>query len=112
MKYENQFSYFFVHANEWREEEWAISLSALLTGEALEVYSRLSEEDGVSYRQLKKALLKRYNLTEDGYREKFRTCQPKYSETKEQLIFRVKRTLKSGSNYEGQKQRMRVGTGN
>ena len=34
-----------------------------------------------------------YNLTEDGYREKFRKCKPEQSETMEQLIFRVKMYL-------------------
>ena len=28
--------------NNWSEEDWAVSLSALLTGRALDVYSRLS----------------------------------------------------------------------
>ena len=31
----------FATANNWNREEWAVSLSALLTGKALDVYSRL-----------------------------------------------------------------------
>ena len=41
-------------------------LSALLTGSAMDVYTRISDTD-----KLKKALLTRYNYTEDGYRKKF-----------------------------------------
>ena len=32
-------------ANNWRREEWAQALCTLLTGKALDVYSRLSDED-------------------------------------------------------------------
>ena len=35
----------FVQANNWRREEWAQALSTLLTGKALDVYSRLSDEN-------------------------------------------------------------------
>ena len=49
-------------ANLWREENWAISLGALLAGKALEAYTRLSEEDAMNYQELNNALLKRYNL--------------------------------------------------
>ena len=62
----------------------------------------------MSYPQLNKALLKRYNLTEDGYREKFRKCKPEQSETIEQLIFCVKTYLekwmelsRTEATYEG-----------
>ena len=47
-------------------------LSALLSERALEVYSRLSEEAAQDYDRVKLALMKRYDLTEDGYRRKFR----------------------------------------
>ena len=47
----------------WNKQDWAILLSALLTGRALEVYARLSEDDATDYRKIKAALLKRYNLT-------------------------------------------------
>ena len=50
--------------NEWKREDWATSLSALLTGRALEVYSRLSDRDAVNYDRLKETLLSRYDLTE------------------------------------------------
>ena len=53
----------YARASEWPEENWAISLGALLTGKALEAYTRLSEEDATNYRELKKALMNRYNLT-------------------------------------------------
>ena len=36
-------------AHGWPETEWAVNLSALLTGRVLEVYSRLNEEDANDY---------------------------------------------------------------
>ena len=79
--------------NNWTEDTWAVSLSLLLTGKALDVYSRLSDEEAVSYMHLKQALLKRYNLTEEGYRNKFRICKPEKDETPEQFVFRMKTYL-------------------
>ena len=42
-------------------------MSALLTGKALDVYTRLSQEDATNYDKLKLALLRRYNFNEHGY---------------------------------------------
>ena len=64
-------------------------LSALLTGRALEVYSRLSGRDVVNYDRLKEALLSRYDLTEEGYRSKFKTAKPLRGESCEQFIVRL-----------------------
>ena len=38
----------------WKDDEWATDLSALLTGKALGVYSRMSAKDAVQYDRLKK----------------------------------------------------------
>ena len=68
-------------------------LSALLSGRALEVYSRLSEEAAQGYDRVKLALMKRYDLTEDGYRRKFRASKPEVDESPEQFIVRLDRYL-------------------
>ena len=60
-----------------------------MTGRALEVYSRLSDRDAVNYDRLKEALLSRYDLTEEGYRSKFRTAKPLEGESCEQFIVRL-----------------------
>ena len=97
----------FATANNWNREEWAVSLSASLTGKALDVYSRLSDENTTNYDELKNALLKIYNLTEHGYREKFRKCRPEKEESPEQYIFRMETYLEkwielsNSQTYEG-----------
>ena len=70
----------FAKSNKWNESIWATSLSALLTCKALDVYSRMSETAAVEYKELKEALLKRYDLTENGFRVRFRNSKQKKRE--------------------------------
>ena len=74
----------------WEKDTWAIKLSALLTGRATDVYTRMSETDASDYDKLKKAPLTRYNYTKDGYRERFREATPETEETPFQLVIRLK----------------------
>ena len=83
----------FAETAKWKKDGWASKLSALLSGRALEVYSRLSEEVAKDYDKVKIALMKRYDLTEDGYRRKFRASKPEVNESPEQFIVRLDRYL-------------------
>ena len=56
----------------WKQEEWVMNLSPLLTGKGLEVYMCMPDDDMDDYGQLKLALLKRYQMTEDGFRKAFK----------------------------------------
>ena len=73
----------------WKETEWASYLSALLTSRALDVYSRLPDSAAADYKQLKQALLKRYTLTDEGHRLKFRQERPERDESPSQFIARL-----------------------
>ena len=77
----------------WEKDTWAIKLSALLTGRAMDVYTRMSDADTSDYGKLKKALLTRYNYTEDGYRKRFREATPETEETPDQFVIRLKNYL-------------------
>ena len=68
-------------------------MSALLTGRAMGVYTRMSDTDANDYGQLKKALLTRYNYTEVGYRKRFREVKPETEETPDQFVIRLKNYL-------------------
>jgi len=46
-----------------------------LKGKALEIYSRLPVKDTQDYEILKDALLKRFNLTEEGFKQKFESAK-------------------------------------
>src|SRR6218665_1424452 len=47
---------------------WAMTLSRFLDGKALSVYQRMGSEDCQDYEKLKTELLRRFRLTEGGYR--------------------------------------------
>ena len=83
----------FAKNNKWQEDVWATRLSAVLTGKSLEFYSRFSREKADDYRMLKLALLRHYDYTEEGYRGKFRGCQPEEGETPALFIERIKSYL-------------------
>ena len=77
----------------WEKNTWANKLSALLTGRAMDVYTRMSDTDANDYNKLKKALLTRYNYPEDGYRKTFREVKPETEETPHQFIIHLKNYL-------------------
>ena len=88
----------FARAQAWPDSDCATNLSLCLTGEALEVYSRLSPEDSLNYDKLKEALLLRFQLTEEGFRKKFRNGRPKEGETTVQFLARIENYLKRWIN--------------
>ena len=87
-----RFERFAINAK-WHKEEWATNLSALLQGKALDVYSRLSAADAQDYDKLCDNLLRRYQLTEEGFRQKFRISKPEIEETAGQFVVRLSNYL-------------------
>ena len=77
----------------WPKGEWATNLASLLQGKALDVYSRLSSEEATDYDKLSDALLKRYQLTEEGFRQKFRSSKQEIGETAGQFVVRLSNYL-------------------
>src|SRR6218665_2287654 len=72
---------------------WVLALVKSLKGPALEVYERMSAEDAQDYDKLKEELLKRFRLTEGGYRKKFKGATREKDETASQFGERLKRYL-------------------
>ena len=79
----------FAENAKWPKEEWATNLATLLQSKALDVYSRLSSADAVVNDTLKEALLKSYQLKEEGFRVKFRLSKQESGETANQFIIRL-----------------------
>jgi len=73
----------------WKKTAWAIYLAALLKGKALDVYARLPTEQAQDYDKVKEALLKRYVMTEEGYKQKFNGSKPEVGESPLQFITRI-----------------------
>jgi transposase InsO family protein len=79
----------FAESQKWPEREWSVNLSALLTGRALDTYCRLSPKDANCYKTLKLALLKTFECTEEGFRQKFRSVRLEQGETYPQFGARL-----------------------
>ena len=79
----------YVTACKWDPAMWALYLSALLKGRALEVFVRLSKDDQSDYEQIREALLNNFNLTERQFKRKFRESRPEKSETFRQFSSRM-----------------------
>ena len=80
----------YAETQKWKPEIWAVNLSALLRGKALEVYARLPTADALDYGKLKYALLQRFELTEEGFKKKFRGAKPESGETFVQFSARIR----------------------
>ncbi|XP_069109726.1 uncharacterized protein [Argopecten irradians] len=86
-------------AQKWEKQNWGANLSALLKGRALDVFSRMPVDQALDSRMpvdqaldfdlLKTALLKRFELTEEGFRKKFRSARPETGETFAQFAVRL-----------------------
>ncbi len=81
----------FAQSQHWAQDTWAVSLSPLLTGKALDVYSSLPLDEANEYETLKTAILQRYQLTAEGFRTKFRNTHPERDEAVKQFGARLKR---------------------
>jgi len=96
----------FAETQKWKREHWAMYLSALLKGRALDVYSRLPPEQAGDYDRLKDTLLKRYLLSADGFKKRFRSVKPELGETPSQFLTNLERWIelaKVTKSYEGLK---------
>ena len=77
----------------WKKEEWAVHLSILLSGKALDTYYGLTNQDQADYDKVKEALLRRYDLTEEEFRKQFFSAKAEAGETPSQFMVRLERTL-------------------
>ena len=77
-------------AQRWKRDQWAINLSALFKDKALDVYALMPIEQALDYDILKAALLKRYELTEEGFKRTYKKCRPDSSEIFQQFTSRLK----------------------
>ena len=69
-----------MRAYEVKEERWAVKLAPQLTGKAQQAYTARKVDAG-TYQQLKEATLRRYNISEETYRQRFRDAKRKDSES-------------------------------
>jgi hypothetical protein len=84
----------YAKAVNWEKEIWAINLSAIIKGRALDVYARMPDENALDYDELKATLLGRFEQTEEGFKKRFRSCKPEKGETYSQFVVRLESYIK------------------
>jgi len=52
-----------------REDRWAFKLAPQLTGRAQQAYAALNADDAAKYEKVKAAILRRYDISEETYRQ-------------------------------------------
>ena len=76
-------------AYEVKEERWAVKLAPQLTGKAQQAYAAMSTEQAGDYEALKEAILRRYDTSEETYRQRFRAATKKEDEVVSELVVRL-----------------------
>src|SRR5688572_18324487 len=90
-----------VEAYEIPQEIWALTLARHLEGKALEVYQRLTSREAQDYNCLKEQLLKRFRLTEGGYRQRFKDSRIEVGESCSQFLERLRRYIQQWLSMAG-----------
>ena len=70
-----------MRAYEVKENRWAVKLAPQLTGKAQQAYAAMRAEDAGTYQLLKEAILRRYDISDETYRQRFRETVKKEDET-------------------------------
>ena len=78
-----------MRAYEVKEERWVVKLAPQLTGKAQQAYAAMKVEDAGTYRLLKEAILRRYDISEETHRQRFRDAERKDSESVSELAVRI-----------------------
>ena len=99
---------------DWPKEFWTTLLQSVLTGKAMDIYTELSTKQAADYDFVKEAILKRYELVPEAYRQKFRNFQKRdqtyieFARQKEQLFDRWCSAKNVCKDYENLRQLMLI----
>lgn len=81
---------------QWPREEWACRLIPLLTGKALEAYAAMDEDSSNCYTDLREALLVKFDISAETYRQRFRANSTPPGETPTETYHRLRGLERSG----------------
>lgn len=70
------------------EDRWAFKLAPQLTGKAQQAYAALPTEEAKRYQDLKQAILHRYDINAETYRQRFRKTKKSQEESYRELVVR------------------------
>ncbi|XP_054650782.1 uncharacterized protein LOC129191438 [Dunckerocampus dactyliophorus] len=77
-------------AYQWPQMDWAVRLIPYLTGKARAAYVAMAFEDSCNYKSVKEAILTKYEINEDVYRQRFREPDIQSGETPREFYNRLK----------------------
>ena len=69
---------------------WAFLLAPQLTGKAQQAYAAMSQSNSSKYEEMKTAILCRYDINEETYRQRFRSAKQRGGETPVELATRLR----------------------
>ena len=76
-------------AHEIAQDRWSYHLAPYLTGKAQQAYAALPPNDAKDYDKVKEAILRRYDITKETYRQRFRQLRPTESESPQEVVTRL-----------------------
>ena len=82
--------------HEIRREKWAYKLAPELTGKAQRAFAAMDPANAGDYAQLKDAILLRYDINDETYRQRFQRAKRKDGETHHESATRLADSVKSG----------------
>ena len=68
---------------------WAFKLAPQLTGRVQQAYAALPASEAGDYEQLKKLILRRYDISEETYRQRFQAAKKSEGESYRELVVRL-----------------------
>lgn len=74
----------------WPKTDWGFHLIPLLTGKARSAYVYMDVDDSLDYDKVKCAILKKYDINPETYRQAFRSLNVEPEETPKELYVRLK----------------------
>ena len=77
-------------ANEVSRDRWSYQLAPYLTGKAQQAYAGLPPEEAKTYDTVKEAILRRYDINTETYRQRFRNLRPRENESPQEVVTRLR----------------------
>ncbi len=77
-------------AYKWPTATWSLKLAPMLTGKAQAAYASLDAETASDFAKVREAILRRYNINEETFRQRFRTTKKKQDEGYIELEVRLR----------------------
>ena len=76
-------------SQKWPKEQWALGLTTLLSGRALDTVQRMDSGEMLDYKKVKETLMNKFRLTTEGFRYKFRNTKPEKDDSPEQFSAKI-----------------------